>query len=113
MTETAAIESRLNLDHIVNAAATAADVLAERGYAIVELTPGDATRYEIVIAKRGGRGFIVSLASFNGRSYPWDGQPVHPSYVTGKWTNPTSAGSEWTGVVLAYFLNRLAERLLP
>lgn len=118
------IRGRLDLDHIALLAGAVASKIAGDGWAAVELCPGDMTRYHVIVTPNEamreepegdatwdviGRGWIVTLANCSGRSWQWDGSGgLHPSYVTNAWTTD---GHLWTGVVLAEFLNRLAEQL--
>lgn len=114
------ITSRLNLEHIEAAAAWAAQRLAQSSCAVVHLTPGDATRYEVVViasqnyyAAEGERhdlvkDYLVVLANDFGRAYPWSGQEVHATYAASKWAHD---GRLWTGVVMAQFLNALWAQL--
>lgn len=113
------IRSRLNLEHVYSAAHWAADVLhGAADSAIVDLAPGDHTKYRIAVlapqfrwtgrdARTDWHGeYLVTLVNCSGATYPWNGQVgVHPSYAAAKWTTD---GARWTGVVLAAFLNALA-----
>lgn len=109
----------ISAEHITSAAQWAAMSLRKHGIAHVELTPGDATRYEVIVTLsesmwgKGSEvpnrmGMIVSIPNF-GTSYYW---PVlgytSASYATEKW----GKGNFHTGSVIAMFLNDLAP-LLP
>lgn len=109
------ILDRLDRDHIMAMANIARNRLEEHGVARVELTPNDGTRYEIVVTdaplesraftKEFGGAYVVSLVNCDGRSYYWNGTPMHVEYVTVKWAGD---GRLWTGVVLTEFLNQLS-----
>lgn len=113
----AAIAAQLDHDHIAEAAIHAGHALNSAGVAVLELTPGDSTRYDIVIARtpvwshRGiepPRNYMFST-SF-GPVYPWRGNRMHFDYVLEKWVANKNL---WTAVVLATFMTALAERLNP
>jgi hypothetical protein len=99
-----------NIDIIAREAAKS---LAERGFAYVVLEPGDATSYPFVIAGpdtrigRPNREYMVSLAASFGRSYPWGGIALQCDYCAVKWAD----GHEYTGVIVAEFLTRLAAHI--
>jgi len=113
------IEDHLDLAHIDAAAKWAARMLVETGSARVELTPGDMTRYRVMV---GGFGLVwtrdgtqnqqeywVSLlgAAFGG--YPWNLDfHVDAGYAAEKWS---SDSNPWTGAVVAAFLNALRAHL--
>lgn len=94
--------------------------LAEWGHAHVVLTPGDGTRYEIVIVQmtvESGRpkgvGYRLEhadrylMATNMGAMYEFvPGGYFTWDYVCDKWV---ADDREWTGRVLARFLNRLGE----
>lgn len=111
------IRERLDLDHIRRAAAFAAQEL-HSGYAAgVDLTPGDATRYQIVVSRplvwtadglHRPKNYAVSVICGGSAAYPWSGAPVDASYAASKWTQE---GHIWTGVVVAEFLNALADAI--
>jgi len=111
------ILSRLDSDDIAAAAVHAAHVLAQRGAAVLELTPGDSTVYRIMLAApwigtwttvgtKPRKNFWVALLNCSGTGYEWTGEHVDPDYAAAKWTHNDH---RWTGVVLAAFLNTLAD----
>lgn len=107
------IRERLNLDEIQSAAVEMADRLREGGGWHIQLTPGDATAYQIAVVRRMiWRGSFTQdgwmVANQFAGLYPWMGQPVHEDYAVEKW----GAGNQWTGVVMAEFLTRLSAELL-
>ncbi len=114
------IRSRLDMKAIGLAAAWAARELADSKSAMVDLAPGDMTLYRIIVlapqfkwvgsvTTAWSGGYIVALANCSGRTYPWMGHNHNdPGYVAEKWTEDARI---WTGVVLATFLDRLAEHL--
>jgi hypothetical protein len=118
------------LGHVAAAGEWAAGQLRSEHLARVHLTPGDMTRYDIVVvgpwrewwasAEPWGLGseYWVALINCEGHGYPWNRQWVHPSYAAEKWTCPRQpAGTRaHTGEVMAAFLNALAaalDRLTP
>jgi hypothetical protein len=116
--------SVLDCDHIDRQAAAAARLLSCRDAAVVVLEPGDATHYEVTLARRstetavldndrtstmlvGGTGhdwFTVSLST-GGRPYPWCAThlPVE-FYVREHFVHDDDYH---TAVVLTEFLQRL------
>jgi hypothetical protein len=113
------IRSRLDLEHIADAATVAATALRYVGHARIELTPGDMTRYPIVIVvpgKRWSRNGLADVADYDvalqhsaGHCYPWNPANVYvsPGYAAEKWTT----NQIHTGVVMSEFLNALAREL--
>lgn len=111
------ILSRLDSNHITHAAVHAAHVLAHRGAVVLELTPGDGTCYRIMVAApwigtwteegvKPRKNFWVALLNCSGLGYEWPGLSLDPGYAASKWTHNDH---RWTGVVLAAFLNALAD----
>jgi hypothetical protein len=116
-------EPRLDREHITRAANWTALELREHRVARVILTPGDMTRYPILIASpwwewierrdrttstQLGHDYWVALLDHAvGAGYPWNGQEVHPLYAAEKWGRFDLP----TGHVMAGFLNALAEAL--
>ena len=99
----------VHLPTIEASAATAALNLSENGYAHVVLEPDDGTRYEFMLVRRVGPGAPYLFASSFGAAYPWTGNPtMPPDYATGHYVGN---GATWTGVVIALFLNAVAENL--
>jgi hypothetical protein len=107
----------------INDAAVAAAVtgLERNGATVVELTPGDMTRYVIAIVDNTKTGpthgfghhraegdFIVSLVNLSGRCYgfPFD-ITLHPSYVAEK----LGRGNIHTGEVVSAFLRAVFGKL--
>lgn len=90
----------LDLDHI-EAAAKEVDHELRCGHSsMVEIQPGDATRYIIIVGlHESGR---LWFASSFGRAYPLPGWPLHHGYVTDKYV---SDGNRHTGMVFTIFLN--------
>lgn len=105
-------------EHIAAAAAWAGRMLKNTGRAAVQLTPGDATRYDVVVTlvdslwigssgvDAAMQGAVVTLANFNTSCY-WSGTYMTPQYAADKLGN----GSRVTGSVMAEFLNGLAEHV--
>lgn len=106
-------------------ATMAASMLTGHGHAYVDLQPGDATTYKIVIVQ-------PLIAAHPGRSatgwtiYPdtyWVGTSFGPlwqyspknlyswDYVADKWVPGQRAHTEWTARVIARFLNTLREEM--
>lgn len=116
----------LDQAHIEDMARVAGRQLSSSGmgYAEVILTPGDATRYPIIVMGAGrlaseGQGnvvvqreYLVILASTFGLAYPWTGHSVHPDYADIKWCQ-RHAQNGWTGEVMARFLSALAVHVGP
>lgn len=104
------ILERLDVEHIDSMAHQAALALEGCGAVRVELTPGDATRYEIIIyglplitadgSRHWGGDYVVTLVNCDGRSYYWNGGHLNVGYVQEKWVDRL-----WTAVVLTAFLN--------
>lgn len=109
------IVAHLDRPTIEAAATAAAAQLRSSPAACVGFGPGDATYYRFVVVHPeralGSPGeYLVCLATGFGRSYPWNPKwPIYPDYAATKWAD----GHEWTGVVVAEFLNALSERLYP
>lgn len=111
------IRSRLHLGHIHAAADWAARRFRDGlTVAHVELTPGDGTRYQIVISRayvwkstaerpKIARDYMVNVIGLGG-SYPWAGGQVRADYAGAKWGND----NRWTAVVVTEFLNHFAAR---
>jgi hypothetical protein len=119
-----------NMAPYQTAAADVVDQLAARGFAEIILQPGDATAYRFVIlpdmrevVRVSNLGedsaqtdpvncanFLVILAAGFGASYDWlPGQgKLSWDYCAQKWT---PNGNEWTGRVVALFLNHIADQL--
>ncbi len=112
------IATSLDQDHIRSAAHFAGVQLRGAGHAVINLEPGDVTRYTIIVTAPGPsysgwqnevvdeRHYLVAC-SF-GPVYPWTGSRIDWSYVQSKWV---SDGRTWTAVVIAEFLNALAEQI--
>lgn len=96
-------------DIITEAGIGAAEALTARGYWHGEFSPGDATRYEFLLAisqRTGGR-YLVS--SNFGNLHAWNGTPtIHPDYALSHFI---ADDSSWTAVVIALFLNATAAEL--
>lgn len=127
MTTDSELMARLDLSSVASAADWAAKELHYQGHAVVNLEPGDATRYRIVIIAAGAlayignqretrdhaaplRHYLVCLATNFGSSYEWDGTPVDPGYAGSKWA---VRFEHHTGVVMSAFLTSLSHHLLP
>lgn len=115
----AEIREQIDLGHIDTMAREAAMYVHGSSVARVELTPGDMTRYEIIIVHcalqqegdvhiHWGGDYVVTLVNCDGRSYYWNGDQLHVGYVQDKWVDRL-----WTAVVLTEFLNRLSVHLEP
>jgi hypothetical protein len=106
---------QLDDERIEMAATWAAHQLRDHNVARMELSPGDYTTYQILIAAPGmvwtdgnermAVKYTVSLGF--GDLYPWPGDEVHPAYAAQKWGRDNVC----TGEVLARFLNALGPRL--
>lgn len=112
------------------AAANAASMLAEFGYAWIDLQPGDATTYKIVIAQPREPG-EVGFKLLNGEPVHgwarvnryWVGTsfgPLYPTplkggyqwgYVLDHFVHGDGGTSEWTARVITRFLNALSDKL--
>lgn len=101
------------------AALWSVEQLVEHGRAMVRLAPGDATQYHLVVVAPGPvldcggeaweRQYFVALwMDSSGSVYPWTPGFTHPSYAAERW----AGGQEWTGAVVARFLNAVAELLV-
>lgn len=103
-------------------AAMAASMLTRFGHAFVDLQPGDATTYKIVVVQP-----LIAARDDGWRIYPdtyWVGTSFgqlyqfHPrhapyswDYVLDKWVGGEGGTAQWTARVIARFLNTLAERI--
>lgn len=99
----------VNVGEIARAARAAAICLADHGYWVGEIEPGDATRYSVMIARsdRAETGYV--MASNFGSLYPWRGRPtIHPDYAREHYV---TNDNPWTATVYALFLNMVAEAL--
>jgi hypothetical protein len=81
--------------------------LVKFGHAFIDLNPGDATTYKIVVVRPvyvGQASPVIDeysnmwVGTSFGPLYPWRGNKIH-------------CGHEWTARVIARFLSTLAERL--
>jgi len=118
MSAASEIELRLDRPHIVAAATWVAECIRLRGAGAADVTPGDATRYRFLVSRlpvwtasgcNEPREYTVVLACAFGEAYLWAGHGgMDPGYCAAKWTRD---GLLWTGVVVAVFLNALAEIL--
>lgn len=112
-----------------------ADIAAEDlrlyRFTLVELQPGDGTRYPISIVmpptpeqhvrRRAWRdmhpdepieaGGVFFVSTAYGPMYQWHGTTVSWDYVLEKWVQP-SASANWTARVLSRFLNTLSPIVL-
>ena len=111
-------------DEFLACAKWAAFNLAELGHAIVRLEPGDATKYDIVLARdqssqqqRQWEHRLVETPEFSGNYYvahsfgpvyPWLGIPLNWRYVHEKWTQSRPGTDEWTARIIARFLTTLS-----
>lgn len=112
-------QSDLDMSHIHRVASQAARTLADHGKTLVQLSPGDRTRYELAIVlfdqmwtgddarPTATHGAVVSLVNF-GSSFTWTGSYLTASYVADK----LGSGSIATGTVVAAFLNVVSD-ILP
>jgi len=112
------IRDRLDESHITSAAAYAAAKMSPASPVRLDLTPGDHTRYPIIIVP-GGQTWtrdgtelrtdaIVVLLHGKGRAYPWHpGTHITPDYAAEKWGDDNI----WTGTVISMFLNELNGQL--
>jgi hypothetical protein len=111
------ILAHLDNEHIRAAAEVAAAGLATGCAAVLELTPGDATCYKIVVVPpstgvwtRDGilprKYYWVSLLHLGG-GYEWGGGHMGSDYVGSKWCHDHF----WTSVVLTAFLNALSDAI--
>jgi hypothetical protein len=92
--------------------------LDKYGHAFVDLQPGDATTYKIVVVRPTSKVEYPNptidwdanmwVGTSFGPLYPWRGNTIHWDYAASKWT---SDNHEWTGRVIARFLTTLAQRL--
>jgi hypothetical protein len=106
----------LDVEHIEAAGQWTAHALDTTGHARLTLTPGDMTRYDIIIVGHGAHwqrvgaddvgqevqagGYRVAVGG--GTVYTWTANAaLHPSYVQSHW----GGISEWTAAVLCAFLN--------
>lgn len=106
-------------------AAMAASMLAGHGHAFVDLQPGDATTYKIVVVqpliafRLSDTGWMLYpdtywVGTSFGPLYQW-----HPhnsghtswDYVLSKWVAGNGGTAEWTARVIARFLNTLRDRM--
>ncbi len=97
----------------MDAATDTVTALLDRGYAVVDLIPGDATHYQIFVIATPERHdpYIVGLVGF-GATYPWRPSHVSLRYAQEKWGGD-GASHEWTGAVVCRFLNAVAAQLGP
>lgn len=110
------VRNQLDPRRIDRAARWAAARLRILDHAVVNLEPGDATRYVIMITAPQStwdtdgptheREYLVAT-SF-GPVYPWAAVKLDWSYVHAKWV---ANENRWTAVVITEFLNTLASHL--
>lgn len=75
-------------------------------HAFIDLQPGDATTYKIVVVEYAGQHWVGT--SF-GRLHPWNPEMnLHWDYVADKWVED---GREWTARVICRFLNTLSDKM--
>ena len=107
----------LDMAEVCDAASDAADMINLNGCALLDLCPGDMTRYRISVIpmkplstdERYHDAYWVGTQF--GPSYEWHGGPMwDPGYVQSKWVNPAKAPG-WTARVLCLFLTELAHML--
>lgn len=104
--------AELDLNYMQYMAMQTGVVLRTNGYSHTVLEPGDGTRYEIIIVRRFSFNDTAPfmVASNLSSAYPWMGKhTVYPSYAIEKWSDNNS---EWTGTVMALFLNWVADWLV-
>lgn len=98
-----------------------ADALPAYGYVAVDLTPGDQTRYRVIITQplnvhvwdelghrivESADRIVTVSTSRVGNSYPWASNEIHWAYVLTQW-----ALDEWTARVVARLLALVATKL--
>ena len=84
--------------------------LAHTESAVVDLQPGDATRYRLVVTAV-GPDYIVTPFNTWGKWGWWNGQPINTAEALHLFLNGIQPTNYYTAAVYARFLTALAERL--
>lgn len=108
----AAVDAGIDIDHLEAAAWAAAACLQVDQHFLGVLTPGDQTRYVVMIGTAENlftapgeslrSKYWVTISASGSESYPWDAISVDPGYAQEKWFGGYHPGS---ALMLASFLD--------